>query len=101
MEKNEIHVTVTFEGKEYPFDNGSEAYIFHTGILNDLHKIYGTHVLPIYTAIVLDCYRTDGGHTPLGTLADYVATHWEDTKNKSDGTIIRKFYDHIEKEDEK
>ena len=41
MEKNEFHVTVTFEGKEYPFDNGSEAYIFHTGILNDLNKIPG------------------------------------------------------------
>ena len=38
MDENDFAVKVTFNGVEYPFAFGSQAYIFHTGVYNNIHK---------------------------------------------------------------
>ena len=101
MKKNEFYVKVVFNGEEYTFQNGSEAYIFHAGILNEFYSKRSIKELLTYTSFVWDVYVTDGNHTQLGALADYIAKHWDEVKGKSDGTIIRMFYDFAEQEENK
>ncbi len=94
MEKNDFYVTVHYEDKEYRFLYGSEAYIFHTGLYNDIHKRHGIKGLLQYTKIVQECYIKDDNRTPLGALADYVAEHWRTAKKTSPRNILSAFYDY-------
>ena len=54
MKKNEndFKIRVTYRGKVYPFDYGSQAYVFHIGIYNDIPKKYGLKGLRDYTELV-------------------------------------------------
>ncbi len=88
-------VTVDFDGEKYYFSNGSEAYIFHTAILNNLHRTLDRQGLFVYTNLVHDCLIKDDGHTPLGALADYVATHWQKVQYMPPREILRVFYDYM------
>ena len=98
MKTNEFYVKVVFNQKEYTFQNGSEAYIFHLGIMNDFHLKYGMKGLLTYTSLVWDAYTTDDGNTPLRALADYMAKNWSEVQKLSDGKIIKAFYGCLEKE---
>ncbi len=88
-----IKITVAFDNQDYKFDYGSQAYIFHTGIYNDIHKEYGIKALLQYVALVQDCYMSDSNRTPLGSLADYIAENWEELKEYGRYDILEKFYD--------
>ncbi len=90
--ENEFAVKVTHEGVEYQFHYGSEAYIFHTGLYNDIHKRYGMKGLLEYVSVVHDCYISDSNRTPLGALADYVAQHWRKARKKGRHEILDEFY---------
>ena len=67
MKKNEndFKISVSYRGKVYLFDYGSQAYIFHTGIYNDIPKKYGLKGLREYTNLVHTCYVEDSNRTPL------------------------------------
>ena len=93
--ENEFAVKVTHEGVEYQFHYGSEAYIFHTGIYNDIHERYGIKELLEYVSVVHDCYISDSNRTPLGALADYVAKHWRKVKKKDRHDVLDEFYSYI------
>ena len=93
-EKN-VAVKVTHEGVEYEFCYGAEAYIFHTGINNDIHEKYGINELLEYVTLVHDCYVSDSNRTPLGALADYVAAHWRKINKKGRHEILDEFYNHV------
>ena len=71
MKKNEndFKISVSYRGKVYLFDYGSQAYIFHTGIYNDIPKKYGLKGLREYTNLVHNCYVEDSNRTPLGELS--------------------------------
>ncbi len=99
MLKNDFYVTVHYEGKEYRFQYGSEAYIFHTGLYNSIHKKHGMKGLLRYTEIVHECYLKDDNCTPLGALADYVAKHWKAAKKARTRDILCAFYDYSNLED--
>lgn len=90
-----IKIEITYNGKTYAFEYGSQAYIFHTGIYNDIDKDYGIDALLEYVAIVHECYLSDYNRTPLGELCDYVAEHWNETKSADRYEILEKFYTEI------
>ncbi len=92
MNQNEFQVSVTYNGRQYLFPFGSQAYIFHTGILNGFYDNYGTDALLQYLEFVHKCYLCDDNHTPLGSLADYVAQGWETLREKSCRTVLEAFY---------
>lgn len=89
---NNIQFTVKYNGKTYSFDFGSQAYIFHTGIYNDMDKKYSKKALLQYTMLVQDCYLKDSNRTPLGAFADYVARNWKYVKELDRYEILEKFY---------
>ncbi len=85
-------VTVNFDGEQITFANGSQAYIFHTGVLNDIHIKYGMSGLLKYTAFVQKCYINLQREDSLGDFADYVAENWERVKDMSDIVMLRDYY---------
>ena len=90
--QKELQFTVTYGKQIFTFAQGSKAYIFHTGIYNDIDKKYGIKGLLEYVAFVHECYISDSNRTPLGALADYIATHWKKLKNKGRYDVLEEFY---------
>lgn len=48
MKQNDFEISIRFQGNPYSFAFGSQAYIFHTGILNGFFERYGTDKLLQY-----------------------------------------------------
>ena len=94
-QKDDFTVKVIYNGVEYPFEFGSQAYIFQTGLYNDIHKRFGIKNLLEYVSLVHDCYISDSNRTPLGALADYVAEHWRKIRKKGRHEILDEFYSHV------
>lgn len=92
MNENEYRVSVTLNGRQYPFPFGSQAYIFHTGVLNGFYDGHGIDGLLRYVSFVHDCYLDDDNHTPLGSLADYIAENWDDLREKTSHAVLDEFY---------
>ena len=93
MKEKELNFIVTYGEQTFVFKQGSKAYIFHTGIYNDIDKKYGIKGLREYVAFVHDCYLADSNKAPLGALADYIAKHWKKIKNKERYDVLEKFYE--------
>ena len=91
----DIEFKVIYNDKSYAFEYGSEAYIFHTGIYNDM-EMYGIDELLKYVTFVQNCYLKDSNRTPLGSLADYIAQNWESVKNKNHYSVLADFYNYLE-----
>lgn len=85
-------VTVNYKGKQFNFNFASQAYVFQTGIYNDIEDNYGINGLLEYTDFVHQCYIKDDRRTPLGPLADYIAERWEEIKTKAINEILEDFY---------
>ena len=94
-ENNEFAVKVTYNGIEYPFEFGSQAYVFQTGLYNDIHEEYGIKGLLQYVSLVHDCYLSDNNRTPLGEFADFVATRWRKIRKKDRNEILDEFYSYV------
>lgn len=90
-----IKIEITYNDKKYIFEYGSQAYIFHSGIYNDIDTKYGIDCLLDYVALVHKCYLSDCNRTPLGELCDYVAEHWNEMKILDRLEILDKFYSEI------
>ena len=52
MKQNDFEISIRFQGKQYSFVFGSQAYIFHTGILNGFFERYGIEKILQYTDFV-------------------------------------------------
>ena len=85
--------SVTYGSQTFTFEQGSKLYIFHTGIYNDIDKKYGIKGLLEYVAFVHECYISDDNHTPLGSLADFIAANWKKLKNKGRYDALNEFYE--------
>lgn len=92
MNDKELQFTVTYGKRTFTFAQGSKAYIFHTGIHNNVDKKYGIKALLDYISFVHDCYLADDNHTPLGALADFIANNWKKLKNKGRCAVLEEFY---------
>lgn len=92
MNQNKFEVSVSFQGYQYSFPFGSQAYIFHTGILNGFYDGHGIDGLLRYVSFVHQCYLNDSDRTPLGFLADYVAENWAVVRNKPCQEVLSRFY---------
>ena len=90
--QKELKFTITYGKRTLTFEQGSKAYIFHTGVYNDIDKKYGIKGLLEYVSFVHDCYIADDNATPLGALADFVAASWKKLKNKERYDVLEKFY---------
>lgn len=88
-----VHIQVTFRKKLYNFDFGSQAYIFHTGIYNNVQKKYGIKGLLEYVSLTHDCYLKDSNRTPLGAFSDFVAHHFTKCKKMGRYDILEWFYE--------
>lgn len=93
MNEKELKFTVTYGKHTFEFQYGSQVYIFHAGIYNNIDKKYCIKGLRNYTAFVHECYLSDSNRTPLGALADYIAKHWKKLKNKSRYNVLEEFYE--------
>ena len=91
--QKDLQFTVTYGKQTFTFEQGSKLYIFHTGIYNDIDKKYGIKGLRVYVEFVHYCYIDDDNNTPLGALADYVATNWKKLKNKGHRKVLQEFYE--------
>lgn len=87
----DVKFQVTYRNKIYDFDYGSQAYIFHTGIYRNVQR-FGIRQLLEYVDLVHVCYIKDINRTPLGALADYIAEHWKQVKDKPYDEILDRFY---------
>ncbi len=92
MNENEVKVKVLFQGNEFLFNFGSEAYIFHTTLYNNMHKNYCLDEVLRYVTFVHDCYIDDDNQAPLGSLCDYIAQRWNKVKNRNSRNVLREFY---------
>lgn len=90
---NKIEVEIRYANKVYPFKFGSEAYIFHTGIYNEIDRKFSLKALLQYTALVHDAYCSDNNRTPLGELADYAAENWKKVKHLEGCGLLERFYE--------
>ncbi len=88
-----VDIQVTYKGKAYKFAFGSEAYIFHTALYNEMDVKYGEDILLEFVNLVQECYLDDDNRTPLGSLADFIAENWEDVKDLSRRRILDMFYE--------
>ena len=89
---NKVEFQAKYKNKTYTFDYGSEVFVFHTGIYNDVDKKHGIKGLLAYVALVHECYLSDSNRTPLGALADYVAGNWKKVKSMGRYELLEKFY---------
>lgn len=89
----DIKFQVIYKNKTYNFEYGSQVYVFHHGVFNNMQK-RGIKQLLEYIDVVHTCYLKDSNQTPLGALADYVAKHWKKVKNKNYYDILEQFYLH-------
>ena len=87
---NDLQFTVVYKGKTYTFQYGSQAYIFHTAILNGVKSV---KKLQDIVEAVQAAYLKDDNRTPLGALADYVAKNWYEVKDLSSSKVLEKFYE--------
>ena len=87
-----IEIIINFNGQEYKFDSGVKAYIFHTGLYNDMHTLYGLDTLLDYVSVVYSCYISDCNRTNVGALGDYIAEHWKRLENKPPRKILADYY---------
>lgn len=85
-------IKVIYKDKTYNFNFASQAYIFQTGIYNDIEDKYGITELLEYTDFVHRCYMKDSNRTPLGSLADYIAERWKKIKKQNIYKILNDFY---------
>ena len=92
MKQNDFEISIRFQGKQYSFAFGSQAYIFHTGILNGFFERYGIDKLLQYTDFVHRCYLKNDNRTPLGALADYISENWESVRDKPAREVLEDFY---------
>ena len=90
--QNDPKFTITYGKHTFAFEQGSKAYIFHTGIYNDIDKKHGIKGLLEYVSFVHECYISDDNRTPLGALADFIAANWKKLKNKERYDVLEKFY---------
>ena len=89
---DDIKIQITYRGKTYNFIYGSQAYIFHMGLYNDVQKKYGIKGLLEYVSLVNACYLKDDNPTPLGALSDFVAKHFTKCKKLGREEILDLFY---------
>ena len=87
-----VEITIKYNNAEYKFDSGIKAYIFHTGIYNEIDARYGIDALLEYVNKVYSCCISDCYSTNIGALADYIASDWKRVKNKSEYKILDRFY---------
>ena len=92
MATKELKFTVTYGKHTFEYLYGSEVYIFHTGVYNNIPKKFGIKGLRQYIAFVHECYLSDSNRTPLGALADYIAKNWKQLKNKGRYDVLEEFY---------
>ena len=88
-----MQIEIKYKDKTYTFSYGSEAYIFHTGVCNDIDKKYGLKALLEYVSLVHESYLRDDNRTPLGALADYAAENWKNVRRLSEYKLLDKFYE--------
>ncbi len=88
---DKVKFQVSYNNKTYTFEFGSQAYIFHTGIYNQMQR-YGIKQLLEYVDFVHTCYLKDSNRTPLGALADYIAENWKRIKHKGYYDVLNDFY---------
>ena len=92
MNEQELNFIITYGKETFFYKQGSKAYIFQTGIYNDIDKKYGIKGLREYVEFVHDCYISDDNNTPLGALADFIASKWKKLKNKERYDVLNEFY---------
>ena len=88
----DIEVTVKYKNHIHTFHSGVKAYIFHTGIYDEILTIYGIDGLLEYVDFVFDCYVADDNKTNVGALADYIAENYMSIKELSPRSVLNKFY---------
>ncbi len=91
--QKELKFTIIYGKHTFEYQYGSQVYIFHAGIYNNVDKKYGLKGLREYVSFVHNCYLSDSNRTPLGALADYIATHWKKLKNKGRYDVLEEFYE--------
>lgn len=90
-----IQIQISYNGKTFNFTYGSQAYIFHMGLYNEVQKKYGINGLLEYVSMVNDCHLKDSNNTPLGALSDFVADHFKQCRKMSRAEILDKFYNQL------
>ena len=90
---DDITIEIKYKGKTYHYNSGAKAYIFHSGIYNNVHKQYGIKGLTEYVNLVFDCYIKDSNRTPLGELCDFIAIHFKKCKKSGRYEILDWFYE--------
>jgi len=80
-------------GETYEFEHGAQLYIFDYALYWDMDK-RGRNVLKSFVYFVYRCYMKDDNATPLGSLTDYIAEHWDEIQANDTGAydVLEKFY---------
>ncbi len=87
-----LKIAVQYKEREFNFEFGSEAYIFHTGLYKTMDTRYSIGELLDYVDFTQRCYLEDRIRTNLGALADYIADEWDEVKALCVDEVLERFY---------
>ena len=90
---NTPRFTVHFGEQTLEFEHGAQVYIFDYALYWDIDK-RGLNVLKSFVYFVYHCYMKDDNATPLGSLTDYIAKHWDEIQGEEPDSyeILARFY---------
>lgn len=91
-----MKITIEYENHVFHYKHGYQAYILDYAICHEIDKRYGIDELKAFVFLVAECYLKDGNPTPLGSLTDFMAEHWEEIHDLSRYEILDKFYEQLD-----
>lgn len=82
-----------YNGKQYEFEDGLQAYIFHIGVCNKLDKKHGIKALLDYVDLVSSCVYVDTNETVVANFATFVSCRWQLVEDMDRGELLEFYYE--------
>ena len=90
---NKLKIQITYDGKQYEFEDGLKAYIFHIGVQNNFDKKHGIKVLLDYVNLVSSCIYVDTNETVVANFATFVSCRWQLVEAMDRGELLEFYYE--------
>lgn len=92
----EFKIKIIYDGKQYEFTEGLQAYIFHLRILHEHDKKFGLEALLEYVNKTCRCIDADSNTLRIEDFACYVSNFWEYVNDLDTYDVLEQFYEYEE-----
>ncbi len=86
----DIKITITYQGRDFTFDNGLKAYIFYLAIQYGMYLEFDFEEVLKYVEKTYDVVRYPTS-TWVEDVAEFVAANWEKMRGLCCGKIFYRF----------